>query len=128
MENDFIFYDEFIKSFSVIKEKHVTSLVIVAPNWDLPFEMIWHASDYAVGAVLGQRHDKFFHDINYVIKVLNDNQVNCVSKVLNDNQVKYSRVTCRSIFFGNISGVSNWDQSCYFYRSCSIEIHVQRRF
>ena len=34
------------------------------------------ASDYAVGAVLGQRHEKFFHAIYYASKVLNENQVN----------------------------------------------------
>ncbi|CAJ2668382.1 unnamed protein product [Trifolium pratense] len=33
-------------------------------------------SDYAVGAVLGQRHAKFFHAIYYASKVLNENQVN----------------------------------------------------
>lgn len=34
------------------------------------------ASDYAVGAVLGQRHAKKIHAIYYACKVLNDNQVN----------------------------------------------------
>jgi hypothetical protein len=34
------------------------------------------ASDYAVGAVLGQRHAKFFHAIYYASKVLNNNQAN----------------------------------------------------
>jgi len=34
------------------------------------------ASNYAVGAVLGQRRNKFFHAIYYASKVLNENQVN----------------------------------------------------
>jgi len=34
------------------------------------------ASDYAVGAVLGQRKNKFFHAVYYASKVLNENQVN----------------------------------------------------
>ncbi|GAU43651.1 hypothetical protein TSUD_24200 [Trifolium subterraneum] len=34
------------------------------------------ASDYAVGAVLGQHRSKFFHAIYYASKVLNENQVN----------------------------------------------------
>jgi hypothetical protein len=33
-------------------------------------------SDYAVGAVLGQRRDKIFHAIHYASKVLNEAQVN----------------------------------------------------
>ena len=34
------------------------------------------ASDYAVGAVLGQRKGRMFHTIYYVGKVLNDAQIN----------------------------------------------------
>ena len=34
------------------------------------------ASDYAVGAVLGQRKNKIFHVIHYAIKVLNEAQIN----------------------------------------------------
>jgi len=33
-------------------------------------------SDYAVGAMLGQRQDKVFHAIYYANKVLNDAQMN----------------------------------------------------
>jgi len=34
------------------------------------------ASDYAVGAVLGQRKGRIFHTIYYASKVLNDDQIN----------------------------------------------------
>nr|KYP40387.1 Retrovirus-related Pol polyprotein from transposon 17.6 [Cajanus cajan] len=34
------------------------------------------ASDYAIGAALGQRKDKIFHVIHYASKVLNENQIN----------------------------------------------------
>jgi hypothetical protein len=34
------------------------------------------ASDYAVGAVLGQRHDKLFHAIYYASKVMTEQQLN----------------------------------------------------
>ncbi|PNX89714.1 hypothetical protein L195_g045836, partial [Trifolium pratense] len=59
-ENEFNFDAECLKAFVVIKEKLVTAPIIIAPNWDLPFELMCDASDYAVGAVLGQRHEKFF--------------------------------------------------------------------
>ncbi|XP_045831120.1 uncharacterized protein LOC123922450 [Trifolium pratense] len=75
-ENEFKFDDECLNAFVVIKEKLVTAPIIVAPNWDLPFELMCDASDYAVGAVLGQRHAKFFHAIYYASKVLNENQIN----------------------------------------------------
>jgi len=54
----------------------VTAQIIIAPDWDLPFELMCDASDYVVGVVLGQRKNKFFHEIYYASKVLNENQVN----------------------------------------------------
>ena len=32
--------------------------IMQSPNWDLPFEIMCDTSDYAIGAVLGQREDK----------------------------------------------------------------------
>jgi hypothetical protein len=37
---------------------------------------MYDASDYAVGAVLGQRKEKHFHPIYYASKTLNDAQEN----------------------------------------------------
>jgi hypothetical protein len=75
-EHEFNFDNECLMAFNLLKEKLVSTPIIVAPQWDLPFELMCDASDYAVGAVLGQRHAKFFHAIYYASKVLNDNQKN----------------------------------------------------
>ncbi|GJY92996.1 reverse transcriptase domain-containing protein [Tanacetum coccineum] len=48
--------------------------ILVAPDWDLPFEIICDASDYAVGAVLGQRKTKHFQPIHYASKTMTDAQ------------------------------------------------------
>ncbi|GJZ42816.1 reverse transcriptase domain-containing protein [Tanacetum coccineum] len=40
-------------------------------DWDLPFELMCDASDYAIGAVLGQRHEKHFKPIYYACKTMN---------------------------------------------------------
>lgn len=68
-ENDFVFYDHFLKSFFVIKEKTVIVPVIVVPNLELPFEVMCDARDYMIGANLRQHHDKIFHKIYYANKV-----------------------------------------------------------
>ncbi|GJV92007.1 reverse transcriptase domain-containing protein [Tanacetum coccineum] len=46
----------------------------VAPDWDLPFEIMCDASDYAVGEVLGQRKTKHFQPIHYASKTMMDAQ------------------------------------------------------
>nr|GEX68485.1 hypothetical protein [Tanacetum cinerariifolium] len=47
----FIFSKEFIEAFNTLKKKLTEALILVAPNWDLPFEIMCDASDFAVGAV-----------------------------------------------------------------------------
>ena len=50
--------------------------IMRSPNWNLPFEIMCDASDYAIGAVLGQREDKKAFVIYYVSKTLDSAQEN----------------------------------------------------
>jgi hypothetical protein len=50
--------------------------VIQPPDWSLPFEIMCDVSDYAVGAILGQRKDKKSYVIYYTNKTLNNAQMN----------------------------------------------------
>ena len=50
--------------------------MLQSPNWDLPFKIMCDASDYAVGAVLGQRIDKKPTVIFYASKNLIEAQIN----------------------------------------------------
>ncbi|XP_031253758.1 uncharacterized protein LOC116111755 [Pistacia vera] len=63
-------------AFNLLKEKLVIALIVVVPNWNNPFEIMCDASDYAIGAALGQRKDKMFHVISYAIHTLNGPQLN----------------------------------------------------
>ncbi|KAL4366672.1 hypothetical protein GQ457_05G022560 [Hibiscus cannabinus] len=72
----FEFNNDCTKAFNLLKQKLVISPIVEPPDWKLPFELMCDASDYAVGAVLGQRKGKIFHPIYYAIKTLNDAQVN----------------------------------------------------
>ncbi|GKB03211.1 reverse transcriptase domain-containing protein, partial [Tanacetum coccineum] len=65
---------ECIESFNILKKKLTEAPILVAPDWDLPFEIMCDASDYAVGAVLGQRKTKHFQPIHYASKTMTDAQ------------------------------------------------------
>nr|GEU93397.1 hypothetical protein [Tanacetum cinerariifolium] len=49
------FDDERQKAFELLKEKLTCAPMIVSPNWNLPFELMYDASDFAVRAILGQK-------------------------------------------------------------------------
>ncbi|CAN6691859.1 unnamed protein product [Malus baccata var. baccata] len=72
----FEFTKECTTSFNQLKELLTTAPIIVPPDWSLPFELMCDASDYALGAVLGQRKDKKPHVIYYASRTLNDAQLN----------------------------------------------------
>ncbi|XP_020417994.1 uncharacterized protein LOC109948704 [Prunus persica] len=65
-----------LEAFNKLKALLTSAPIIAAPNWDLPFELMCDASDYGVGAVLGQRKDKLPHVIYYASRTINDAQLN----------------------------------------------------
>ncbi|GJX69601.1 reverse transcriptase domain-containing protein [Tanacetum coccineum] len=54
-ETPFVFSKECVEAFNALKKKLTEAPILVAPDWDLPFEIMCDASDFVVGAVLGQR-------------------------------------------------------------------------
>ena len=75
----FEFDDAYMNAFESLKKKLTSAPIISAPDWELLFELIYDASDYAVGAVLGQRKNKIFYAIYYASRTLNYSEV-CAGK------------------------------------------------
>nr|GEU34460.1 DNA-directed DNA polymerase [Tanacetum cinerariifolium] len=50
--------------------------ILIALDWDMPFELMCDASDFAIGAVLGQRQDKHFRPIHYTSKTMTEAESN----------------------------------------------------
>ncbi|GJV99918.1 reverse transcriptase domain-containing protein [Tanacetum coccineum] len=73
-ETPFVFSKECVEAFNALKKKLTEAPILVAPDWDLPFEIMCDASDFAVGAVLGQRKTKHFQPIHYASKTMTDAQ------------------------------------------------------
>ncbi|GJR83677.1 reverse transcriptase domain-containing protein [Tanacetum coccineum] len=61
-ETPFIFSKECIKAFETLKMKLTQAPILVSLDWDLPFEIMCDASDFAVGVVLGQQFDVVIRD------------------------------------------------------------------
>ncbi|GKA48268.1 reverse transcriptase domain-containing protein [Tanacetum coccineum] len=61
-----------VQSFLGHAEKLTEAPILIAPEWDLPFELMCDASDYAIGSVLGQRHEKHFRPIHYASKTMTE--------------------------------------------------------
>ncbi|GJT78234.1 reverse transcriptase domain-containing protein [Tanacetum coccineum] len=76
----FIFSNECIQAFQTLKNKLTEAPILIAPNWDLPFELMCDASDYAIGAVLGQRHEKHFRPIHYASKTMTEAESNYTTR------------------------------------------------
>nr|GEU71008.1 reverse transcriptase domain-containing protein [Tanacetum cinerariifolium] len=72
LENDtlFFFFKECVDSFQTLKRKLTKALILITPDWDLPLKLMCNASDFAKGAVLGQRHEKHFSPTHYASKTM----------------------------------------------------------
>nr|GEY98396.1 reverse transcriptase domain-containing protein [Tanacetum cinerariifolium] len=60
-DTPFFFSKECVKSFQTLKRKLTEAPILIAPDWDLPFELMCDASDFAIGVVLGgkiSQHDE----------------------------------------------------------------------
>ncbi|GJW62425.1 reverse transcriptase domain-containing protein [Tanacetum coccineum] len=72
----FIFSEECVQAFQTLKKKLTEAPILIALDWDQPFELMCDASDYAIGAVLGQRIEKHFRTIHYASKTMTEAESN----------------------------------------------------
>nr|GEZ10795.1 reverse transcriptase domain-containing protein [Tanacetum cinerariifolium] len=78
-----------LKAFQTLKKKLTEAPILIAPDWDLPFELMCDAIDFAIGAVLGQRKRSTpwfadfanYHAGNFIVKGMSSQQKN---KFFND--------------------------------------------
>ena len=68
----FNFNESYQNSFEEIKSRLVKALIMAKPDWNKEFEIMCDVSDYAMGAVLGQKVDKVFRVIYYSSKTFNE--------------------------------------------------------
>nr|GFA36985.1 retrovirus-related Pol polyprotein from transposon 17.6 [Tanacetum cinerariifolium] len=86
-----------------LKKKLTEAPILIAPNWDLPFELMCDASDFAIGAVLGQHHEKHFKPIHYASKTITNAESNYTTTEKEMLAVMYAFEKFRSYLIMNKS-------------------------
>ena len=74
-EVPFHFDQPCLEAFETLKKVLTNAPILQTPNWSLPFEIMCDASDFALGAILGQRVDKKPVVIYYASRTLADAQL-----------------------------------------------------
>ena len=72
----FEFNEECRSTFEEIKARLIIVPIMETPDWSINFEIMCDVSDYAMGAVLGQRTEKIFRAIYYASKTFNEAKKN----------------------------------------------------
>ncbi|GJU26729.1 reverse transcriptase domain-containing protein [Tanacetum coccineum] len=101
----FNFSEDCILAFQTLKKKLTEAPILIAPNWDQPFEIMCDASDYAIGAVLGQRIEKHFRPIHYASKTMTEAESNYTTTEKEMLAVVYAFEKFRSYLIMNKSVV-----------------------
>ncbi|XP_073137086.1 uncharacterized protein [Henckelia pumila] len=91
----------FIFAFTKIKEALISAPIMIVLDWKDPFEVMCDASDYAVGAVLGQQRDKLFWAIYYASRTLDGAQQNYTTTEKKMLAVVFSFDKFRSYLIGS---------------------------
>nr|GEU63829.1 reverse transcriptase domain-containing protein [Tanacetum cinerariifolium] len=69
-ETPFVFSKDCIDDFETLKKNLTKASILVVPDWNLPFELMCDASDFAIGTVLGQSKAFPTNDARVVVKFL----------------------------------------------------------
>nr|GEW71149.1 hypothetical protein [Tanacetum cinerariifolium] len=75
-DTSFLFSKECVEAFQTLKRKLTEAPILIAPDWDLPFELMCDASDFDIGAVLGKRQEKHFRPIYYASETMTEAESN----------------------------------------------------
>nr|GEV86013.1 reverse transcriptase domain-containing protein [Tanacetum cinerariifolium] len=75
-DTPFFFSKECVEAFQTLKRKLTKVPILITLDWDMPFELMCDASNFAIGAVLGQHQEKHFRPIHYASKAMTEAESN----------------------------------------------------
>nr|GEY28086.1 hypothetical protein [Tanacetum cinerariifolium] len=94
---------ECVEAFQTLKRKLTEAPILISPDWDMPFELMYDASDFAIGAVLGQHQEKHFRLIHYASKTMTEAESNYTTTEKEMSAVVYAFEKFRSYLIMNKS-------------------------
>ncbi|GJX98082.1 reverse transcriptase domain-containing protein [Tanacetum coccineum] len=118
----FDFSDDCKKGFIILKEKLTTAPIIISPDWNVPFELMCDASDFAVGAVLGQQIDGEFKPIYYASKTLNNAQEHYTTTKKNFLQLFSLLIRAENLAADLLSRLKNLDLGAFTKEEIADEV------
>ncbi|GJV05741.1 reverse transcriptase domain-containing protein [Tanacetum coccineum] len=118
-EPPFHFFGILHHAVQTLKKKLTEAPILIAPNWDQPFEIMCDASDYAIGAVLGQRIEKHFRPIHYASKTMTEAETNYTTTE--------KEMLARCVMLSKNSLISNHEQECCLHGPFRFEIPFQQK-
>nr|GEU58330.1 reverse transcriptase domain-containing protein [Tanacetum cinerariifolium] len=98
-ETPFVFSKECIDAFEHLKKKLTEAPILVVPDWNLPFKLMCDASDFVIGAVLGQSIDYLSKWVE--AKSLPTNDARVVVKFLKSLFSRFGILRARGTHFCN---------------------------
>nr|GEX86974.1 DNA-directed DNA polymerase [Tanacetum cinerariifolium] len=102
-DTPFLFSKGCVKAFQILKGKLTEAPILIAPDWDFPFELMCDASDFDIGAVLRQRQEKHFRLIHYASKTMTEAESNYTTTEKEMLSVVYAFEKFRSYLIMNKS-------------------------
>nr|GEX47632.1 hypothetical protein [Tanacetum cinerariifolium] len=78
-DTPFLFSKECVEAFQTLKRKLTEAPILIATDWDMPFELMCDASDFPIGAVLRQHQEKHFRPIHYASKTMTEAESNYIT-------------------------------------------------
>nr|GFA39604.1 retrovirus-related Pol polyprotein from transposon 17.6 [Tanacetum cinerariifolium] len=119
----------FSQALRTLKDKLIEAPILIAPNWDQPFELMCDASDYAIGTVLGQRIEKHFRPIHYARKTMNQAEANYTTTKKEMLAVVYAFENFRSYLIMNKSIVyTNHSALKYLFAKKDAKAQINETF
>nr|GEV01817.1 reverse transcriptase domain-containing protein [Tanacetum cinerariifolium] len=102
-DTPFFFSKKCVEAFQTLNRKLTEAPILIALDWDMPFELMCDARDIAIGAVLAQRQEKHFRLIHYASKTVTEAESNYIITEKEMLAVVYSFEQFRSYLIMNKS-------------------------